>query len=228
MKKFNTLNKSLVNAIPPEIFIEICKDLTPDDLVSLSQHIWRMSRFQFLPLLQFDIPPGLNEKSYIELSMTQRGCQFCRVQDPDSVKFTSIMKLLLAVKEGKKMTNFLSHRKCNLSSVRQDFTEFLPFIERPLGIFLYWLPHIENAESEYFLLQNPEEKIMWKHRAKLHSLMTLIHAYRYYLQDCIGSDFLSHYRRRYYETMIKVLQRYLNRAERDIREAERVLKEDFL
>ncbi|CAI2187831.1 657_t:CDS:2, partial [Funneliformis geosporum] len=84
----------LAMQIPPEIFISICKDLPPTDLLSLAsvckkfygylcsmnsfttQEIWRNSRLTFLPFVQLSPPEGMTELQYVKL-VTERGCQFC-------------------------------------------------------------------------------------------------------------------------------------------------------
>ncbi|CAJ0640997.1 3272_t:CDS:2 [Entrophospora sp. SA101] len=85
---------AIVTSIPPEIFINICQDLTPIDLITLSsvckkfywylcsknsittQEIWKNSRKKFLPFAQLPPPQGMDERSYVRL-LTERGCQFC-------------------------------------------------------------------------------------------------------------------------------------------------------
>src|SRR2546421_2819778 len=82
----------------PELFIEICSFLPPADLFTLSQvchkfrgylcapnsfstqQIWKESRLQFMP--EEDTPPvGMSEEKYVELLMTERGCQICKCSE---------------------------------------------------------------------------------------------------------------------------------------------------
>jgi hypothetical protein len=81
---------------PPEIFIEICSSLSPAELLTLSQvcrvfrgylcapnsmatqQIWRKSRLQFIPKEDMPPPKGMSEEKYVELLMTERGCQVCK------------------------------------------------------------------------------------------------------------------------------------------------------
>jgi hypothetical protein len=78
-----------------ELFVEICSFLSPADLFTLSQvcrkfrgylfapnssttqQIWKESRLQFMPE---DMPPpeGMSEEKYVELLMTEWGCQICK------------------------------------------------------------------------------------------------------------------------------------------------------
>jgi hypothetical protein len=91
------LNKmpSIAN-ISPELFVVVCSFLPPDDLFTLSQvcrkfreylfapnsvttqQIWKESRLQFVPKENMSPPEGLTEEKYVELLMTERGCQICR------------------------------------------------------------------------------------------------------------------------------------------------------
>lgn len=81
---------------PPEIFTNICSFLPPKDLFTLSQvcrefrgylcapncfstqKIWKESRLQFMPEEDTPPPEGMSEEKYIELLLTERGCQICR------------------------------------------------------------------------------------------------------------------------------------------------------
>jgi hypothetical protein len=82
--------------LPPEVFAKLCIFLPPADLLTLSQvcrkflgylcapnsfstqQIWKESRLQFMPEEDMPPPKGMNEKKYVELLMTERGCQICK------------------------------------------------------------------------------------------------------------------------------------------------------
>nr|CAG8457474.1 7736_t:CDS:2 [Entrophospora candida]CAG8459581.1 54_t:CDS:2 [Entrophospora candida] len=82
--------------IPIEIFIEICGNLEPNELISLNQvckmynnilnnfnskiiqNIWRKSRISTFPCRQAPPPRGINEKQYILFLMIKR-CNFCKI-----------------------------------------------------------------------------------------------------------------------------------------------------
>src|ERR1043165_7487916 len=88
-------NNSAVH-FPPEIFTNICSFLPPKDLFTLSQvcrkfreylcapncfstqQIWKVSRLQFMPEVDMPPPEGMSEEKYIEILLTERGCQICR------------------------------------------------------------------------------------------------------------------------------------------------------
>ena len=81
---------------PPEIFAKFCIFLPPGDLFTLSQvcrkfrgylcasdssttqQIWKESRLQFMPTEDMPPPEGMGEGKYVELLMTERGCQICK------------------------------------------------------------------------------------------------------------------------------------------------------
>ena len=87
---------SSIANISPELFVVICSFLPPDDLFTLSQvcrkfreylfapnsvvtqQIWKESRLQFMPSEDMPPPEGLSEEKYVELLMTERGCQICK------------------------------------------------------------------------------------------------------------------------------------------------------
>ncbi|RIB17994.1 hypothetical protein C2G38_2142332 [Gigaspora rosea] len=80
--------------IPLETFLEICKYLTPVDLLSLSlvcktfyidlccgdsitiQEIWRQSRLTYMPFREMGPPDGMNEREYIRF-LIENKCYFC-------------------------------------------------------------------------------------------------------------------------------------------------------
>ncbi|CAG8674174.1 6809_t:CDS:2 [Ambispora gerdemannii] len=86
--------KSPALKIPPEIFIKMCQNLAPSDLLSLSrvcklyseylcskessttQNIWRNARIEHLTSLILPPPVGFDERDYVRLVL-ERGCHFC-------------------------------------------------------------------------------------------------------------------------------------------------------
>ena len=87
---------SSIANISPELFVDICSFLPPANLFILTQvcrkfreylfapnsvatqQIWKESRLQFIPPEDMPPPEGLSEEKYVELLMTERGCQICR------------------------------------------------------------------------------------------------------------------------------------------------------
>ncbi|CAG8460769.1 5185_t:CDS:2 [Rhizophagus irregularis] len=90
-----SISKKNLTDIPNEIFVQICANLPPSDLFSLTlvckklkgllcspgsketQAIWRNSRMRFMRFLQSPPPHNMDEKSYIVLKQLDKGCQFC-------------------------------------------------------------------------------------------------------------------------------------------------------
>lgn len=90
-----SISKKNLTDIPNEIFVQICANLPPSDLFSLTlvckklkgllcspgsketQAIWRNSRMRFMRFLQSPPPHNMDEKSYIVLKQFDKGCQFC-------------------------------------------------------------------------------------------------------------------------------------------------------
>ncbi|CAG8439165.1 12104_t:CDS:2 [Dentiscutata heterogama] len=90
----STHTSSSLIRLPLETFLEICKSLTPVDLLSLSlvcktfyndlccgesktiQEIWRQSRLTFMPFREMDPPEGMNEREYIRF-LIENKCYFC-------------------------------------------------------------------------------------------------------------------------------------------------------
>ncbi|RIA99421.1 hypothetical protein C1645_357053 [Glomus cerebriforme] len=91
----------VITNFPPELFIEFCKLLSPDDLFRLSQvcrkfrnylyapnssttqQIWKNSRIKFMPEETMPPPEGMIEKTYVELLMINRGCQICNKRNKE-------------------------------------------------------------------------------------------------------------------------------------------------
>ncbi|CAG8493529.1 6518_t:CDS:2 [Dentiscutata heterogama] len=96
VSKYLTVNSnSLLCKLPPEILLNICKNLSPYDLISLSkvcklfyndlrqgdsltiQQIWRESRLSFMHYRQMDPPDGMKERDYV-LWLLDLRCEFCK------------------------------------------------------------------------------------------------------------------------------------------------------
>ena len=43
-----------------------------------TQQVWKKSRLQFKPSEKSPPPKGMSKEKYVELLMTERGCQICR------------------------------------------------------------------------------------------------------------------------------------------------------
>ena|SRR6266498_3426694 len=103
--KYHTLGvKSNLLILPNELLAEICEDLSPQDLYSLSsvckelrnilwsyksiitQQIWRNSRNKFYPNLKSPPLIGMSEQQYIWLTVLAKECQFCEENNVNLLK----------------------------------------------------------------------------------------------------------------------------------------------
>jgi hypothetical protein len=94
-KPFSGACPSLIH-MPVDIFIEICSHLPHYDLLTLmyvcrqfhywlnsttsytTRDIWRTSRLKFDEHMKLDPPEGMDEISFIKLSMIEKKCQVCK------------------------------------------------------------------------------------------------------------------------------------------------------
>ncbi|CAG8686334.1 1701_t:CDS:2 [Ambispora leptoticha] len=168
--------------IPPEIFAEISINLSPIDLISLSQvcnhlrsllcstssqttqAIWRASRLLFMPRLQMAPPDGMDEKSYIELNMLERGCQFCGHPD-DTVKVIWVFR----VRTCGVCLDGRTARYFDLA-VKEDIPDHILAILPYTGNHadrLYWRDNVISAMQEYEKLTTEEDRHNWLVKKKL-------------------------------------------------------------
>ncbi|RIB23573.1 hypothetical protein C2G38_2170840 [Gigaspora rosea] len=94
-KSLTVNSSSSLCKLPPEILLNICKNLSPYDLISLSkvcklfhndlcqgdsltiQQIWRESRLSFMHYRQMAPPDGMKERDYV-LWLLDLRCEFCK------------------------------------------------------------------------------------------------------------------------------------------------------
>ncbi|CAG8725833.1 8803_t:CDS:2, partial [Racocetra persica] len=168
--------------IPPEIFINICQDLPPSDLLSLAQvckkfygylcsinskptqEIWRNSRSQFLPYVKMPPPDNMDERRYVKL-LAERGCQFC--------KRRRIRRIYWAfrVRCCKPCLNQIRRDLLSRYSIPDDILRGLTYTtgfykwgwdqspkNRPAN--LYWRDDVYQVYNEYLKL-DPDERKDW-------------------------------------------------------------------
>ncbi|CAI2186529.1 16149_t:CDS:2 [Funneliformis geosporum] len=136
----------LATQIPPEIFINICKDLPPIDLLSLAQvckkfygylcstnsittqEIWKNSRLTFLPFVQMAPPEGMTELQYVKL-VSERGCQFCKKPRIRKVYWAFLVRCCKECLEEKTIRlDQVRHRLLSPNSIPDDMLCGLTFI----------------------------------------------------------------------------------------------------
>ncbi|GBB93397.1 hypothetical protein RclHR1_02160023 [Rhizophagus clarus] len=105
MTLYNTLQlKSNILLFPSELLAEICENLSPQDLYSLSsvckklrhflwsdksiitRQIWRNSRNKFYPNLKPIPLVGMSEQQYVWFTVLAKQCQFCKESNKNLLK----------------------------------------------------------------------------------------------------------------------------------------------
>ncbi|GBB97454.1 hypothetical protein RclHR1_00030011 [Rhizophagus clarus] len=156
-------------SIPIDIFIEICYHLPPTSLFSLmcvckqfrfwlnssvsyvTQDIWRTSRMKYLERIKLRPPIGMDELSYIKLTMLEQGCQFCgtRKETPKVYWAFRVRCCLSCLK--KRVTSPENLPKWAKSPV--DITmlvsyETIDSFDSNGKIVVYWNSHLEQTRRE--------------------------------------------------------------------------------
>ncbi|KAG9286252.1 hypothetical protein G9A89_014238 [Geosiphon pyriformis] len=168
------ISSSKFPTIAPEIFIKICTDLHPIDLLTLARVcrtfrqylvsenststnlVWKQARENFLPHYSLPAPPSTTELEYIRL-IVEKNCQLCgkkytfgyRPYFEFMVRCcpTCFNKNLLGVREVKSMFNMNSH-----------ILLCLPSFDR--GGLKFWIPQVKKFNEEYLTIPD-EEKSKW-------------------------------------------------------------------
>ncbi|CAI2174080.1 6195_t:CDS:2 [Funneliformis geosporum] len=176
---FSTSCSSLpitANTVPVEIFIEICRYLSPVNLFSLikvckqfrswlssttsksTREIWCISRKKFLPKLQLSPFSNMDEQSYTRLGLIEKGCQFCK---------RKVCKVywIFRVRSCKKCFSkrIVSHRDLPSEAMFPvDVYNCLPYLKRGTDC-IYWHRDVIAACREFKELRNsnPEKQSEW-------------------------------------------------------------------
>ncbi|KAF0469266.1 f-box domain contaning protein [Gigaspora margarita] len=168
--------------IPPEIFIEICLHLAPQDLYSLStvckyfrnilwststatQTIWEKSRIKYSNYLKLPPPFDMSEQEYIWLTLLPKNCQFC--SKPYKQYLYDIWPSRVVACES-------CFRKNTIQTIKDDRPRCIPreiFSCIPYTRFfyyeifvIYWIPDIELAKEEYNSLDKSKKEEWIKER----------------------------------------------------------------
>ncbi|RHZ74131.1 hypothetical protein Glove_227g96 [Diversispora epigaea] len=167
--------------VPPEIFINICQDLPPADLLSLArvckkfygylsstystttQEIWRNSRIKFIPQIEMSPPEGMDERLYAKL-LFERGCQFCGKSRVRRVYWAFLVRCCKPC---------LEERTMRLDQIRRDLLsqnsipdDILSGLTHTTSYYkwgwdrspknrpanLYWIEDVRKSYSEYIQL----------------------------------------------------------------------------
>ncbi|CAG8515422.1 2000_t:CDS:2, partial [Cetraspora pellucida] len=162
--------------IPPEIFIEICLHLAPQELYSLStvckyfrnilwststttQTIWEKSRIKYSSYLKLPPPFDMTEQEYIWLTLLPKNCQFC--SKPYKQYLYNIWPSRIVACES-------CFRKNTIYTIKDDRPRCIPreiFNCIPhtryfyYEIFvIYWISDIELAKEEYNSLDKSQRE----------------------------------------------------------------------
>ncbi|CAG8470494.1 10772_t:CDS:2, partial [Dentiscutata heterogama] len=168
--------------IPPEIFIEICLHLAPQDLYSLStvckyfrnilwststatQSIWERSRIKNSSYLKLPPPFDMSEQEYIWLTLLPKKCQFC--SKPYKHYLYNIWPSRIVACES-------CFRKNTIQTIRDERPRCIPreiFSCIPHTRFfyyeifvIYWIQDIEHAKEEYNSLDKSQREEWIKER----------------------------------------------------------------
>ncbi|CAI2176650.1 358_t:CDS:2 [Funneliformis geosporum] len=184
-------SRCFFTVIPSEIFVEICRFLTPWDLDAISlvcskfheyltcptssttMNIWRTSRKSTIFFPQLPLPEGMNERDYCLVSMLERGCQFCN-EKFDNIRIYWIFRV-------RSCWNCIMVRTIRISQRQSvpNFTAGLPYATfREEGMFGYqckafWKSDFRFAEIELSKIKK-SERMNWieEKRAKCEHLLT--------------------------------------------------------
>ncbi|CAG8446344.1 5658_t:CDS:2 [Ambispora gerdemannii] len=188
-------NKCLAISIPPEIFIEICKNLPPADLLRLArtcktfhawlsskesvttQRIWAASRKEFVRYLTLPPPRGMDEIAYIRLAL-EKGCQICGAKLVRKIYWAFRARICGSCFQRKTITNH--DIKTDARFKRRNTRNILaglPFVDahvfRRLGNRrYYWIDDVlENAKTYKSLPSKKRQDWLIKRQKKGAKLM---------------------------------------------------------
>ncbi|CAB4391048.1 unnamed protein product [Rhizophagus irregularis] len=153
----------LIVELPPELFIEFCILLSPTDLFTLSQvcrkfreylcapnsfstqQIWKESRLNFMPKEVMPPPEGMTEKKYVELLMTERGCQICKRITECKIYWEFEVRCCEKCRNKK---TIYRHELTLKMKYPSEFTNIMPYTDYGIGNY-YWIEQIDLAYSQY-------------------------------------------------------------------------------
>lgn len=167
-----SISKKNLTDIPNEIFVQICANLPPSDLFSLTlvckklkgllcspgsketQAIWRNSRMRFMRFLQSPPPHNMDEKSYIVLKQLDKGCQFCNEKGYVKVYWEFRVRCCDLCLDDHTMSRdklYIDH------NIPNAIFKTLPHIFRDASQF-YWINDVIKANCEYNNIRDDEKQ----------------------------------------------------------------------
>ncbi|GES92468.1 hypothetical protein GLOIN_2v1868710 [Rhizophagus clarus] len=186
----------LIVEFPPELFIEFCIFLSPTDLFALSQvcrkfqeylcapnsfstqQIWKESRLKFMSKEDMPPPVGMTEKKYVELLMTERGCQICKQIKECKIYWEFEVRCC----EECRINNTIYRHELTLKmKYPSEFINVMPYTNYGIGKY-YWAEQIAFAYSQYNNLSK-ENLQSWLNDKKLVSDSLMEYAERRKLNE---------------------------------------------
>ncbi|CAI2161496.1 17253_t:CDS:2 [Funneliformis geosporum] len=176
-------------SIPIDIFIEVCYHLSPASLFSLmcvckqfrfwlnssasyvTQDIWRTSRMKYLERIKLRPPIGMEESTYIKLTMLERGCQFCGTRKETPKVYWAFR--VRSCRECLRKRIISSENLPKWAKLPIDITMLVPYerinaFDSNLNgkITVYWSTHLEQGRRE--CMSNPlKQRSAWIQKKKL-------------------------------------------------------------
>ncbi|RHZ80931.1 hypothetical protein Glove_130g170 [Diversispora epigaea] len=193
------LSSDIKFLIPPEIFIEICLQLSPKDLYTLStvckyfrnmlwststttQTIWESSRTQFLSYPKLPPPFDMTEQEYIWLTILPKNCQLC--SKPYKPYLYDIWpSRIIACEVCFRQNTIHTIKDERPRSIPKELFGCIPYTRFfYYEIFIiYWIPDIECTKLEYNSLDE-SQKIDWVKERK-EQVIRCRDELRYYFQQ---------------------------------------------
>lgn len=168
----NTTRSPLL-VLPPETFLQICKSLSPADLLSLStvcktfyndlchndsitiQEIWRKSRLDYIPCRELGPLEGMTERDYIKFLMEDK-CGFCGVKNRVTRIYweRGVRACLGCFREKTIHEDSLSYIK----NINPNMITFLSSSTHKDGNknWRYWFNQVQSKNNEFQLLSQSE------------------------------------------------------------------------
>ncbi|KAG9293255.1 hypothetical protein G9A89_010626 [Geosiphon pyriformis] len=171
---------SPIITIPPEIFINICKDLPPKDLLSLaktcrlfqeylcnpksttSQYIWQKSRLTHIRFLQLPPPEGMTELKYCRLAI-EKGCQVCGAPKIRKIYWEFQIRCCQSCLENLTIseTDILA-----ASEIYNSVISLVPSVKKgPQNV--YWRSQVEEYAKEYRAIAENEKWVWVNQKTKI-------------------------------------------------------------
>ncbi|RIA90357.1 hypothetical protein C1645_770130 [Glomus cerebriforme] len=118
----------------------------------VTQDIWRTSRVNYLERIRLCPPVGMDELTYIKLTMLERGCQFCGTRNETPKVYWAFRVRCCQACLKKRVTSFENLPKWAKSPI--DITMLVSYENINISdsdekIVVYWNSHLEQTRREF-------------------------------------------------------------------------------